>query len=313
MAVPTFGAAGTGAATTSSSSISVPYPSGIVAGQLLILHVQNFNGTSITTPTDWTFIDGSAIGRAYWKVATGSESGSLSVSGSFGFLQLTMGRMYSFDGVDTTTPEEGSATHSDSGSSTINDEGVTTTGADRLAINLIGLTSGGAGAPSQSNFTGETGGDWTEPTAEYTTTTGDDGSMGIQTASMASAGTINGGTFTASVFASGARVIGFALLPGAPTLVKNGSITPTGALVKDVARRWAGTLAPAGALTRRQFKSANNSGSLTPAGTVRKKTAHRESGSVGLAGAVSMTVGRRTFLPKGDPVHLTLTPHGPVL
>jgi hypothetical protein len=44
--------------------------------------------------------------------------------------------------------------------------------------------------------TGETGGDWTEPVAEFTTTTGLDGCLWLQVAEMPDADTITGGTIT---------------------------------------------------------------------------------------------------------------------
>jgi hypothetical protein len=63
-----------------------------------------------------------------------------------------------------------------------------------------------------ASFTGETGGDWTEAVAEFTTQTGSDGCLQLQTATIASAGTISGGDTTMAA-SDGWATFGFALLP----------------------------------------------------------------------------------------------------
>lgn len=101
---------------------------------------------------------------------------------------------------------------------TIADAGVTTTGPDRLAVNIIGVNDDNA----VPDFTGESGGNWAKPflntggteAAEWASATGTDGAIAIQTAAMPSAGTINGGT--CDMAASDAwGVVGFAFKPAA--------------------------------------------------------------------------------------------------
>lgn len=92
---------------------------------------------------------------------------------------------------------------------TINDVGVTTLGADRLALNIIGVNDDN----TIDSFTGETGGDWTLVNS-VVDATGTDGAVGFQTATIASAGTIDGGSDTMAA-SDGWGVVGFALIPAA--------------------------------------------------------------------------------------------------
>lgn len=92
-------------------------------------------------------------------------------------------------------------------STTILDTTVTTLATDRLACNFIGVNDDNA----LGDFTGETGGDWTL-VASFASATGTDGAIGLETASMAAAGTIDGGTFV-MVASDGWGVAGLALIP----------------------------------------------------------------------------------------------------
>ena len=72
-----------------SSSISVNLPTGIVAGNGLIIIVTQYDGGTFTTPSGWTLINstnntGSAgpTTAVYARVATGSEGSTVSVSTS---------------------------------------------------------------------------------------------------------------------------------------------------------------------------------------------------------------------------------------
>lgn len=126
------------------------------------------------------------------------------------------GRMYEFsdvnagstlaDVIENVTP--GSTTSGAAVSGTIADAAVTTLGPDRLALNLVGNNDDNAVAA----FTGETGGDWVEATAEYADATGTDGCIQLQTANMPTAGTVDGGTATNVDATDGWGVVGFALI-----------------------------------------------------------------------------------------------------
>jgi hypothetical protein len=66
---------------TTGTSLSVPYPAGLQAGDILVLWIGSAGNGTFTTPSGWSVAISSSSGRAvYYKVATGSESGSLSVS-----------------------------------------------------------------------------------------------------------------------------------------------------------------------------------------------------------------------------------------
>lgn len=102
-------------------------------------------------------------------------------------------------------------------STTCADTGVTTLGADRLALNFVALADDAMGLAA---FAGQSGGTWALPVAIYETATGTDATLGLNTAPIAVAGTINGGTDAITSIAWG--VIGFALIPEfSPTVVLN--------------------------------------------------------------------------------------------
>jgi hypothetical protein len=69
--------------------MAVPYPSGIVAGDPLILYAADANNGIFTTPSGWASAASAAAvgGNSLWcsvftKAATGSETGSLTVTSS---------------------------------------------------------------------------------------------------------------------------------------------------------------------------------------------------------------------------------------
>jgi hypothetical protein len=77
--VPIFVSASEGS--TTGTSLSVAYPAGLQAGDILVLWIASGGNGTYTTPSGWSVAISSSSGRAvYYKVATGSESGSLSVS-----------------------------------------------------------------------------------------------------------------------------------------------------------------------------------------------------------------------------------------
>jgi hypothetical protein len=93
---------------------------------------------------------------------------------------------------------------------TISAQSVATTGNGRLAVSFVFVNND----YSVGSFTGETGGDWTEAVSEFTTTTGSDGCVQLQTATMASQGTISSGSYYMGLFNSAPwGVRGFALKP----------------------------------------------------------------------------------------------------
>lgn len=212
---PVFAAAGTESA-SSGGNPAPAYPSGISAGDLLLLQIQTKDNATPTTPAGWTSIASAAMwgGRStiFAKSADGTESGSLTVTSNVGAGQLAFARMYRFTGwlndPTMTNNFEGFNTSQNS-STSITDAGVTTTAANRLAVQFVHIGND----TTVGDFTAETGGDWTEAVAEVTTTTSDDGTLQLQTAAIASAATIDGGSVT--IASNPWAVHGFAILPAA--------------------------------------------------------------------------------------------------
>ena len=132
-------------------------------------------------------------------------------------------RGYAFDDVNAGTTladviENGTAGVAVNGagtSDTIADTAVETLGVDRLVCNFVGINDDNA----VDAFTGMTGGTWAEAESEYAEASGTDGCIQLQTATLATAGTINGGAYTMA--ASDAwGVVGFALIGTTPDVVE---------------------------------------------------------------------------------------------
>lgn len=271
MAIPVYAAAGAGAASATNDP-SADYPTGITAGHLLVAHVVCHGGTVNTTQSGWTHITGATQSpithRAFYRVADGTESGSYAFDTNGG--TGAYARIYRFTGTPVSGPVEDSAA-AGGAVSTVSDVGVTTGGADRLAVNLVAL-SGSFG--SLGSFTGESGGDWTEAT-KFTSTTGDDATLQLQTAGIASAGTINGGTTSGGGFAW--VVIGFAIKPYEPqtyTKTGGGVVGVAGSGVRNVVlnRTGGGVVAVAASGSTDAFGAGGLSCQITFGGAVNAVT-----------------------------------------
>src|SRR5262249_43331275 len=93
-------------------------------------------------------------------------------------------RLYEFSGASVGTtagtvlePAVGAAVAEANTNTTVLDASVTTTARNRLALQLVGLASNQA----LGNFTGETGGDWTEAVAEFSSASGATATLQLQT------------------------------------------------------------------------------------------------------------------------------------
>lgn len=88
----TFGSVGSYPASpftqNGATSMAVPYPSGITAGEALILCAANSSPDAWTTPSGWTSVESNSnvltdlSVAVYTKVATGAETGTLTVTHS---------------------------------------------------------------------------------------------------------------------------------------------------------------------------------------------------------------------------------------
>lgn len=109
MAIAYVGA-GAQVETASGTTSVLPYPAGLAAGHLLMIVGSTFNATTLwTLPAGWTQVyNASASGGTLtpnlfvaYKVAAGSESGSLTVTHSS---NVSIARMFAFSGVNAGTP-----------------------------------------------------------------------------------------------------------------------------------------------------------------------------------------------------------------
>ena len=191
----TFVSAGAGSGTTGNPKPK--YPSGMQSDDLILLQitVQDIS-TTPTTPDGFTALysaDSTNAGRQwiYYKFTTGSEPKSLTISipGSV----TKMARMYAFSNVSMSSFVE-DASFGSGTTSRINALSVSTSGDSRLAVSFIFVSDNNA----VDSFVGETGGDWIEAVSEFKTSSGSDGCMQLQIATMASSGQLTGGSYTMS-------------------------------------------------------------------------------------------------------------------
>jgi hypothetical protein len=160
-----FGAAGVGYPASpfnvgAGGSYLVPYPAGIVAGSSLLLCVANVAGKALTTPTGWVAQKSSiaaAIGISVLsKVATGSETGSLTVAVAAGQTAVGNGIILRYGGADTTTPFGASVVATGTSGLASPTPGVLTPGANDMVVRFYawGQTVGAAGATLTLSATG---------------------------------------------------------------------------------------------------------------------------------------------------------------
>lgn len=208
--MPAFVDAGAGAF-GSVSPFNIPFPSGITAGQFLVVQVYNVDSTApaVTTPAGWTsagaFPGGAVVCKQwlFWRVADGSETGNLSVS--FTSDTTCAGRMYRFS--NGSGVEAAAGAMNTSGATTMPAVDVTTLGPNRLAAQLNGATVNS----TIGDMSGESGADYTEAVAEYTTAA--PVLLQLQTAQVAAASAITGGSSTLGASGSFRARYGFAIVP----------------------------------------------------------------------------------------------------
>lgn len=201
-------------------------------------NIENLAGTD----NAWTSIGAFNVGNPtaaiqhLWIGRAINTSGFPSASGTNSTSEDLYMLMYEFSSVNTGTTlsdviENGSAGSTPNGvgtSTTVSDTGVTTLGADRLALNCIATNDDNNFGP----FTGETGGNWV-PANSYFDASGTDGSVQIEQADMTSAGTIDGGTST--IVSSAWGVVGFALIGTTPAVTLPRPPTIVGSAVQRAA------------------------------------------------------------------------------
>ncbi len=205
----TFVGAGSGSGTTGNPTPS--YPTGLQANDLILLQVTvRDTVTTPTIPSGFTLLygpDSTGIGRQwiYYRISDGTQTGTITVT--IGNSTVKIARMYAFRNVALSNFAEGGGFGFGT-VSTISAQSVTTGGPKRLALSFVFENYNNA----VDSFTGETGGDWTEAVAEFSTTAGSRGCVQLQTAAISPNGTISGGNYTMSS-AQRWGVRAFALVP----------------------------------------------------------------------------------------------------
>jgi hypothetical protein len=241
VAAPTLVQSGTGAIWTTGAATTVSI-AGCIAGNLLSFHVikdgvtggltltsgSNFETLSGTDNTLTTVLIDQDVGNPraaeqYVYLARVIADGTVSIGLASGGDDC-YARWYEFSGVNAGTTladviENGTAgtANNEAGTGTsVTDVAVVTLAADRLALNFVGIDDDATGIGA---FAGASGGTWAMP-ASFESATGTDATIALMTATMATAGTIDGGADT--ITSDNWGVVGFALIPavvGGPSLV----------------------------------------------------------------------------------------------
>ncbi len=140
---PVYEDNGTFSSASSSTTIDVSYNSTINADDILIIVLINFQNITFQTPSGWTLIsadNGTRSSAAFWKRATGSESGNVTCTADSSSALIT-GQMYRFSGcIDTGTPYESNVPTAETGTNAPIIPELTTTAAARLAVGIFAIT-----------------------------------------------------------------------------------------------------------------------------------------------------------------------------
>jgi hypothetical protein len=188
MAYPAYESKGTFSSASSSTTIDVSYPSTVNANDILFIKILIFGTQTATTPTNWNLLHGESLSPrssyTFWKRATGSESGSETVTiSSSGNIT---GNMTRYSGCITTgTPYEDLTAQNRQSGSTATIPEMDTTGVERLAIGLLIIESDET-VGSPTDYTEE----YQESPAGFSSTYADY-SQQIATASTVSSDTVS--------------------------------------------------------------------------------------------------------------------------
>lgn len=212
-AMPAFISAGAGtSAAPPGATMSPAFPASIVAGDLLILHaaMSDTVGGTVTTPAGWTsigaFPGGAQVTKqwAFFKIADGSESGTLAVTCSAD----TAGGMRIYRFSSGTGAEAAAGTRTAASSTSMPAQNLTTLGNNRLAVQLFAAWTN----TTIGDITGESGTDYTEAVAEFASATGPI-LMSVQTGQVPTPTAITGGTATLGAASVQRDSYGFAIIP----------------------------------------------------------------------------------------------------
>lgn len=296
----TFIAAGTVALNnTAATTLSVPYPAGIQAGDVIAMPVGVNSATIATLPSGWLAggVSSASGGNApseriMLKVCTGTESGSVNVTTASA---TSRGQMLLFRGVDNTTPLDnaGSVTASATATTTYALPSMTTT-APGAALILVGVAN-------------TVGGTWTSPTSpgafiETAETTGAIPSMGVQYLIWSGSGATGTVNYARSTNVRGCtgmlalRPASTSTPPGQSSGGGTWAFAGSGSGTKSVRSSGSGVFAFVGTGSATTARRSSGSGVFAFAGAGSGRTARRStgSGSFAFAGSGSGITSRRS-------------------
>ena len=213
--VPTYVGAGT--YTNGTGALSVPEPSGVQNGDLLVLFCESEN-QDIATPANWTQI-GTAQGtgtagnatsarlEVFYRFRSGTGNTTVANSGDH-----TSAIMLAFRGVDPSTPFSGTPVGNVAASATtaVTIPGVTTSHNNTLVVAVVA----GSADTATAQFSGQTNANLSSLTerVDVATTQGDGGSITVITGEKVTAGATGNTTGTLATSSVQARLC-FALKP----------------------------------------------------------------------------------------------------
>lgn len=206
--MPAFVSAAAGQSGTGNRTPSFPSP--ITAGQFLIIQVYANDTTApaVTTPGGWTAAGAKPTGAVlakewlFWKVADGTESGTVSLTCSGD--NMTAARIYLFSNGSGIEAAAGQLNTPSSTSLPAQD--ITTLGAQRLALQMFAAFVN----TTVGNISGETGTDYTEAVAEFAAA---NVILSFQTGQVPSPTAITGGTATLGAAGIDRVSYGAAIIP----------------------------------------------------------------------------------------------------
>lgn len=297
MTIPHTEAIGAGAESLPGGSVSVPYPSGVVSGSLVLVPVWTvIDDEDVPAPTNWTLIHSAAAGSqwnfklfVFARRATGVLSGSQTFTPNS--TTYIIGRMHRIEDAATSGAYiEGATSVASANSGDVNMPSITSTVADCLAMAFAAVNL----SQAIGNPTGASGGTWAEASQFSSAASAE---FLVETAGLASAGTISGGTI--DVTTNGWAISGFALLPAAPVAGAGAAAgAGAGAAVGASEIQAIGTAAGSGAATAVSQTgsigagagAAAGSGAATGVGSTTFASAGTASGA-GQANAVGQSTG----------------------
>jgi hypothetical protein len=191
----TFQQAGTGSASASLGSLAPAYPvAGLNSGDLFIMFLWSKASftTNLATFSDWVPAIFGTVGTdfywgIYYKIASGAESGNVTVGFTTDPATVKMARIFRFR--NTVNPSFSNHTIGFGTDNTIELPTISATQGNSLLVSFIAVGDDNTIAAA----TGATGATYTEPTPEFTTSAGTDGCLGINIATIPSATTVSGG------------------------------------------------------------------------------------------------------------------------